>query len=68
MSSTPGHYVGDESLAMFREQNCLRDFARGNAIKYLVRFDKSGKAEDDLMKAAHYVFMLIKLRAEGGDL
>ena len=68
MKGTPSHYTGDEPLAMFREQGCLRDFARGSAIKYLARFDKSGHAEDDLMKAAHYVFMLIKLRAEGGDL
>ena len=31
----------------------------GNAIKYLCRYDKKGKAREDLEKAKHYIDLLL---------
>ena len=33
----------------------FRGYLRGNAIKYLVRFDKKGTPEKDMLKALDYV-------------
>lgn len=42
---------------------CMRDnldFCQGNAIKYIMRYDKKGKPLEDLEKAKHYIDLLIK--------
>ena len=43
------------------------DFFQGSVIKYITRFrDKNGK--EDLLKARHFIDMLIELEYGGGDL
>lgn len=61
--SKPAHYdTGIDTIAFMRA-NCppeqVEGFLRGNAIKYLQRYDKKNGV-DDLRKAAHYVQMLIE--------
>ena len=33
-------------------------FCRSNAIKYLSRYDKKGRPQDDILKAVHYCVLL----------
>lgn len=59
----PAHYdTGIDTIAFMRA-NCppeqVEGFLRGNAIKYLQRYDKKNGVED-LRKAKHYVEMLIE--------
>lgn len=61
--SKPAHYdTGIDTIAFMRA-NCppeqVEGFLRGNALKYLQRYDKKNGVED-LKKAAHYVQMLIE--------
>ena len=61
--SKPAHYdTGIDTIAFLRA-NCppeqVEGFLRGNALKYLQRYDKKNGLED-LRKAKHYVEMLIK--------
>lgn len=61
--SKPTHYdTGIDTIAFMRA-NCppeqVEGFLRGNALKYLQRYDKKNGV-DDLKKAAHYVQMLIE--------
>ena len=59
--NNPPHYVlRDGSQAMDFIAATLtpeefRGYLRGNAIKYLVRFDKKGTPEQDMLKALDYV-------------
>ncbi|WP_251131676.1 DUF3310 domain-containing protein [Exiguobacterium sp. S3] len=59
----PAHYdTGIDTIAFLRA-NCpseqVEGFLRGNALKYLQRYDKKNGLED-LRKAKHYVEMLIE--------
>lgn len=59
----PAHYdTGVDTIAFLRA-NCppeqVEGFLRGNALKYLQRYDKKNGVED-LRKAKHYVEMLIE--------
>lgn len=61
--SKPAHYdTGIDTIAFLRA-NCpseqVEGFLRGNALKYLQRYDKKNGVED-LRKAKHYVEMLIE--------
>ena len=61
--SKPAHYdTGIDTIAFMRA-NCppeqVEGFLRGNALKYLQRYDKKNGV-DDLRKARHYVEMLIE--------
>lgn len=60
----PAHYdTGIDTIAFLRA-NCppeqVEGFLRGNALKYLQRYDRKSQAVSDLKKAAHYVQMLIE--------
>tara|TARA_R110002020_G_scaffold168403_1_gene357140 strand:+ start:1095 stop:1334 length:240 start_codon:yes stop_codon:yes gene_type:complete len=53
------HYQGMKiQPAQFINENHL-EFAEGNAIKYICRHKKKGK-EKDLLKAKHYIDMIIE--------
>ena len=59
----PAHYdTGIDTIAFLRA-NCppeqVEGFLRGNALKYLQRYDKKNGVED-LRKAKHYIEMLIE--------
>ena len=59
--NNPPHYVlrdGSQSMdfiAATLTPEEFRGYLRGNAIKYLVRFDKKGTPEKDMLKALDYV-------------
>lgn len=63
---TPAHYVledGSDSMDLIakilgREQ--FKGFLRGNALKYLIRYEQKGGA-DDLFKAMDYIERLASL-------
>lgn len=61
--SKPAHYDTGIDTIDFMRANCppeqVEGFLRGNALKYLQRYDKKNGRED-LKKAAHYVQMLIE--------
>ena len=45
---------------MLRHLNIDKDFCQANAIKYLCRFGKkSGRNRKDLLKAIHYIVLLM---------
>ena len=45
---------------MLRHLNIDKDFCQANAIKYLCRYGKkSGKNRKDLLKAIHYIVLLM---------
>lgn len=61
--SKPAHYdTGIDAIAFMRA-NCppeqVEGFLRGNALKYLQRYDKKNGVQD-LKKARHYIEMLIE--------
>lgn len=66
---TPSHYVlgdGSDSMDLIakilgREQ--FKGFLRGNALKYLIRYDLKGGV-DDLKKALDYIERLVDLEDE----
>lgn len=59
----PAHYDTGIDTIDFLRANCppeqVEGFLRGNALKYLQRYDKKNGLED-LRKAKHYVGMLIE--------
>lgn len=61
--SKPAHYDTGIDTIDFLRANCspeqVEGFLRGNALKYLQRYDKKNGV-DDLRKAKHYVEMLIE--------
>ena len=55
-TTTDGFQVQD----MLRHLNIDKDFCQANAIKYLCRYGKkSGKNRKDLLKAIHYIVLLM---------
>lgn len=66
---TPKHYIledGSDSMDLIakilgREQ--FKGFLRGNALKYLIRYELKGGA-DDLFKAMDYIERLAELEEE----
>lgn len=66
---TPAHYVledGSDSMDVLakilgREQ--FKGFLRGNALKYLIRYELKGGV-DDLRKALDYIDRLVELESE----
>ena len=51
---------GTQVQDMLRDLNIDKDFCQANAIKYLCRYGKKdGKNRKDLLKAIHYVILLM---------
>ena len=51
---------GFQVLDIFSNMNIDKDFCQANAIKYLMRYGKKqGKNQQDLIKAIHYIVLLI---------
>jgi len=68
IESTYGqHYVGKDSQGiqmndLFLSMGTAEDFWKSNAAKYVMRYGKKkGKNRADLLKAAHYVILLLYL-------
>ena len=65
IKSTYGeHYSTDKNgfqvMDMLRQLGIDKDFCQANAIKYLCRYGKKdGKNRKDLLKAIHYVILLM---------
>ncbi len=57
------HYTtktGAQVQDILKDLDIGRDFCHGNAIKYLMRYGKKkGYNRDDLLKAVHYVILLM---------
>tara|TARA_B100000927_G_C16219613_1_gene370925 strand:+ start:48 stop:365 length:318 start_codon:yes stop_codon:yes gene_type:complete len=58
------HYSTDgkglQAMDIFRNMEIDKNFCHANAIKYLLRYGKKkGKNEEDLIKAIHYIVLLI---------
>ena len=63
------HYSTDgkglQAMDIFRNMNTDKDFCQSNAIKYLIRYGKKqGRNEKDLIKAIHYIVLLISSERE----
>ncbi len=51
---------GFQAMDIFREIEIDKNFCQANAIKYLIRYGKKqGRNEKDLIKAIHYIVLLI---------
>jgi hypothetical protein len=49
-----------ECFDILENDGCARDFCKGNAIKYLIRYGKkNGMNKIDLMKSIHYILLLL---------
>lgn len=63
MSTYQGHYVGKSEIQTVDIWNTLgsaETTCRDTAIKYLMRFGKKdGKNKKDLLKAVHYIVLLM---------
>ena len=63
LSTYAGHYVGKEeiqTLDVWESLDMAEQMCQGTAIKYLMRFGKKdGKNKKDLLKAIHYVILLM---------
>jgi len=64
INSTYGqHYVGNgdiQTVDFWESLGSLETTARDTAIKYLARYGKkSGKNEKDLLKAVHYIILMM---------
>lgn len=69
IKSTYGeHYVSPDGIQvqdLFHSIDIAAPFCQANAIKYLVRFGKkSGKNRKDLLKALHYIILLMHFSEE----
>ena len=70
ITSTYGeHYSttkdGFQVQDMLRQLNIDKDFCQANAIKYLCRYGKKdGKNRKDLLKAIHYIILLMSSEDE----
>tara|TARA_B100000287_G_scaffold236942_1_gene222990 strand:+ start:163 stop:525 length:363 start_codon:yes stop_codon:yes gene_type:complete len=62
------HYTtgsGYDFLDIAKDMGIGRDFCHGNAIKYLMRYGKKdGYNRKDLMKAIHYIIVLMSYNGE----
>ena len=68
IDSTYGqHYVGNgdiQTVDFWESLGSLETTARDTAIKYLARYGKkSGRNEKDLLKAVHYVILMMYARS-----
>lgn len=69
---TPAHYVledGSDSMDLIAKilgKEQFKGFLRGNALKYLIRYELKGGA-DDLFKAMDYIERLAKLEGNMED-
>jgi len=62
--NNPPHYGGDdciEAIEASMSREMYKGFLRGNAMKYLWRYDKKGKPLEDLQKAMWYLERLTYL-------
>ena len=61
-STYNGHYTNNNSdvqtLDLIHSVGDAESFCRSNAIKYLSRYDKKGRPQDDILKAVHYCVLL----------
>jgi len=70
ITSTYGeHYSttkdGFQVQDMLRQLGIDKDFCQANAIKYLCRYGKkNGKNRQDLLKAIHYIILLMSSEGE----
>ena len=54
---------------MLRHLNIDKDFCQANAIKYLCRYGKkAGKNRKDLLKAIHYIVLLMSSEDENNEI
>lgn len=66
---TPAHYIledGSDSMDLIAKilgQEQFKGFLRGNALKYLIRYEQKGGIED-LRKALDYIERLVDLEEE----
>lgn len=60
------HYAGKiQTIDVFESLGALNTTARDNAIKYLSRYGKKGgKNRKDLLKAIHYIMMILEADRE----
>lgn len=69
---TPAHYVledGSDSMDLIAKILCreqFKGFLRGNALKYLIRYELKGGVED-LKKALDYIERLVDLEERPED-
>ena len=69
---TPAHYVLEDGsdcmdgVAKILGKEQFKGFLRGNALKYLIRYEQKGGA-DDLFKAMDYIERLANLEQEPVD-
>ena len=65
------HYVGDgdvQTIDFWRSLGSLESTSRDTAIKYLARYGKkNGKNRKDLLKAIHYIVLLMTSEDEDND-
>lgn len=71
VDSTYGqHYVGNGSVQtvdFWESLGSLETTARDTAIKYLARYGKkSGRNEKDLLKAIHYIMLMMYAKPQEG--
>ena len=55
------HYTGKkgtQTLDLIESIGDAEAFCRSNAIKYLSRYNKKGRPQDDILKAVHYCVLL----------
>lgn len=69
VNSTYGqHYVGNgqvQTVDFWESLGSLESTARDTAIKYLARYGKKGgRNEKDLLKAIHYIILMMHARPE----
>lgn len=72
IDSTYGqHYVGNKDIQtvdFWESLGSLDTTARDTAIKYLARYGKkNGKNRKDLLKAMHYIILMIYVHDKEGD-
>jgi len=59
---------GFQVMDMLRHLGIDKDFCQANAIKYLARYGKkNGKNRKDLLKAIHYIVLLMTSEDEDND-
>lgn len=73
VDSTYGqHYVGDgdvQTVDFWKSLGSLETTARDTAIKYLARYGKKGgRNEKDLLKAIHYIVLMMYAKPEEREL
>ena len=61
-STYSAHYTSEgsniQTLDLIESIGDAEAFCRSNAIKYLSRYNKKGRPQDDILKAVHYCVLL----------